>query len=451
MKSLWKLVGVAIMTMGVVPLYANWGGSAGGSVGTGAFKPFGTEQVEMQKETLTVLLYRDRAKVTVEYVLKNTGEGVELKAGFPCLAAKTSAKNYVEIEDYKITADEKNVPYIIEKGELGSRKTLFTKDFLDDWDETDEDDASSAVKPGECAECRIWWFTSKVHFEKGETKHIAIQYESLYEHSEGGPSDDDYHNSDFFRYLLSTAAAWKGPIQEGKITIKAITVDPDQIILSPKGRFARTGADFVWRFSNLKPTLADNIEVSLNNKFYTLFNYEGENRDDSSWYSFEGEKYYFDFHGYTATASSEKPGYPVTAISDIDEKTAWVAGKNGGINESIELALKSPMHVDQIGIIPGYAKSKEIYFANNRIQELTITVNHGKPQTVTLPDEYISFGPYSMKGYELIDLAPYSGDAKTITVTVKKVYPGSRYNDTCVSKILLRKRLKEKPQVQGAR
>ena len=451
MRSFRKLVVVAIMTMGVVPLYANWGGSAGGSVGTGAFKPFGTEQVEMQNETLTVLLYRDHAKVTVEYVLKNTGEAVELKAGFPCLAAEPSGTDYVEIEEYKITADGKSVPYNKEKGELGNWKTLFTKEFLENYNESDEEDTASAEGSSDCPGCRIWWLTSKVRLEKGETKHVTVQYESLYEFSEGGPSDDDYHNSDYFRYLLSTAAAWKGPIQNGEVTIKAVTVDPDQIIIRPSWRFTRTGADFVWRFSNLKPTLEDNIEVSLNNKFYTLFNYEGESRGDSSWYSFEGNKYYFDFHGYMAKASSEKPDYPVTAISDFDQKTTWVAGKNGGINESIELTLNSPAHVDQIGIIPGYAKSKELYFVNNRIREFTIAVNHGAPQTVTLPDEYISFSPYSMKGYELVNLTPYMGDARTITLTVKKVYPGSRYNDTCVSEILLRKRLKEKPQVQGAR
>jgi len=450
MRPIGKLLVAAIMTIGSIPLYANWGGAAGGSVGTGAFKPFGTDQVEMQNETLTILLYSDRAQVTVEYVLKNTGDAVELKAGFPCLAAKSKKTDYVEIENYKISADGTNVPYVTEKGELGNWKTLFTKEFLDNY-EPDEEDEASAQKPGSCDECRIWWLTSKVRFEKGETKRIRIQYESLYEFSEGGPSDDDYHNSDYFRYLLSTASAWNGPIQNGVVTIRAVTVDPDVIQIKPSGRFARSGSDFVWRFSNLKPVLGDNIEVSLNNKFYTLFNYEGENRGDSSWYSFEGDKYYFDFHGYTAKASSEKPDYPAKAVTDFDQKTAWVAGANGGIGESIELTLESPTHVDQIGIIPGYAKSKDIYFANNRIQELTIAVNHGAPQTVTLPDEYISFSPYSKKGYELVDLEPYTGPAKTITLTIKKVFPGSRYKDTCISEILLRKRLKEKPQVKGAR
>ena len=90
-------------------------------------------------------------------------------------------------------------------------------------------------------------------------------------------------------------------------------------------------------------------------------------------------------------------------------------------------------------------------FGNNRIEQLAISVNGGPPQLVGLPDEYISWTPDSWKAYQLIQLAPYSGDAKTITLTVKQVYRGSRYDDTCISEVLLRKRLPEKPQVKGAR
>jgi len=117
----------------------------------------------------------------------------------------------------------------------------------------------------------------------------------------------------------------------------------------------------------------------------------------------------------------------------------------------LTLTLAAPAHVDQIGIVPGYAKSKELYFANNRIEQLEVRVNDGPPALVTLPDEYISYSPYSKKGYQLIDLAPYTGKARNITLTVKKIYPGSRYHDTCISEVLLRQRLAEKPQVKGAR
>ncbi|MGO9437199.1 MAG: NADase-type glycan-binding domain-containing protein [Terracidiphilus sp.] len=452
MKNRWFVA--AALLASALPAAANWGGSAGGSVGTGSFKPFGTAQVEMQREELNILLYHDHAKVQVHYVLKNTGDAVDVKAGFPCLGAtpseqepgvKTLESNYLEIEDYRLTVNGHAVSYRTERGELGNWKTLFASGYLDGVEGAGGADNSA------CQDCRIWWLTSRVHFDEDETKQITIEYESNYEYIDGGFSDDSDYESDTFRYLLSTASAWKGPIQQGRVTIKAATVNLDSILIKPEGRFKRVADSYVWEFSGLNPTMADNIEVSLNNKFSTVFNYEHATDADKSWYSFEGDKYYFDFHGYTARASSEKPGYPVANIADTADDTAWVAGKNGGIGESFTLTLVQPTHVDQIGIVPGFAKSRQLYFANNRIEQLDVSVNGGPPVMVMLPDEYISFGPDSQKGYHLIDLGTYTGLAKTLTLTVRKVYPGSRYNDTCISEILLRKRLAKKPTVVHAR
>ncbi len=425
----------AVLLAAVLPLCANWGGDNGGSVGTGAFRPFGTSKVEMQTEDLTVQLYRDHARVRVEYALKNTGDAVDVKAGFPCLAEKLEGmKDYLEVEDYQLKVNGQVVPYKTEQGVLGNWKTLFNEN----------------PENPDCAACGLFWLASTVHFGAAETKQVVIEYESQYQYYEGGASGDLHHESDIFRYLLSTASAWSGPIQKGKVTIKSGTVDAGSVGIKPVNRFRKTDAGQVWEFSNLKPTLADNIEVSLNNEFSTILNW-GSEQPESSWYSLEGNKYYFDFRGYSAKASSQKDGYPAANLSDSLNSTAWVAGKEGGIGESVTLTLEKPTHVDQIAIIPGYAKSKQLYFANNRIEQVEVSVNGGVPRLATLPDEYISFSPSSWKAYQLIDLGPYSGDAKTIALTVRKVYPGTRYNDTCISEVLLRKRLAKKPTAHGAR
>ena len=431
-----------IFILSVSPLLANWGGDAGGSVATGTFRAMGTGQVEMQNENLTIRLYRDRAKVQVEYVMKNTGDAVDVTAGFPCLGVVTKDNTCYEIEDYHFTAEGKEIPYRIVKGDVKNWRQVFDQEFLNIAEHGSEDFEGA---PG------ILWLSSSVHFDKGESKNVKIQYESVYENSEEGYSDDSDWNHDYFRYLLSTASAWKGPIKKGKVTLTAVTIGPDSFAIKPAGRFHKAPEGWVWEFTDLQPTLDDNIEICMNDKFSTIFNYAADNEEDRSWYTFQEEKYYFDFHGYTPTASSEKSGYPVTNINDMKGDTAWVAGKNGGIGESLTLTLKKPVHVSEIGIIPGYAKSKKLYFANNRVQELEIVVNGNHVVKASLPDEYISFGPYSYKGYELIDLGDYPGDARTITLTVKKVYPGSKYNDTCISEVLLRKRLREKPEVRHAR
>jgi len=426
-----------------LPLCANWGSDAGGSVGTGSFRAFGTNQVEMQSENLTIVLYRDRAKVTVDYIMKNTGDAVDVKAGFPCLGIENEQLKCIEIEDYQFTVDGQPIAFKTEKGSLGNWKTLFSAKFL-------EMAAMGDDRP--CGVCRLWWLSSTVHFDKGASRNIRIQYESVYENSSGGPSDDSYYNNDYFRYLLSTASAWKGPIQHGKIAIQGGSIDLKSVTIKPPNRFKAAPQGFVWEFTNLTPTVADNIEISMNDAFNTVGNYEMDgDGSQRSWYSFEGTRFYFDSHAFTAAASSEAKGYPAANIADLQRETAWVAGKNGGIGETLTLTLTKPAHVEQIGIIPGYTKSKALYFANNRIKELEVSVNGGAPVIVTLPDEYISFGAYSKKGYELIDLGAYTGNARTITLKIRQVYRGDKYNDTCISEVLLRTRLKAKPDVRHAR
>ncbi|HLJ50486.1 MAG TPA: hypothetical protein VKU01_30950, partial [Bryobacteraceae bacterium] len=258
-------------------------------------------------------------------------------------------------------------------------RTLFSKEFL-------EMAATGDDRP--CGVCRLSWLTSTVHFDKAASHNIRIQYESVYENSSGGPSDDDYYNNDCFRQDHDPGR----------------DVDLKSVTLKPANRFKETPAGLVWEFTNLSPTLADNIEISMNDKFNTVGVYDVENDGtQNSWYSFEGDRYYLDFHGYIAKASSERKGYPVQNIADLIKATAWVADKSGGTDESITLTLAKPAHVDQLGIIPGYTKSKAIHFANNRIKDLEVSVNGG-----------------------------------TITLKVKQVYPGSKYNDTCISELLMR-------------
>ena len=423
----------AVLALGAAPIYANWGGQSGGNVGTGAFRAVGAEQVEMKNEDLNIELYRDRAKVQVDYVLHNTGPAVDVKAGFPCLGVASKKKNYLEIEDYQLTADGKPVAYSTEKGDVKGFLGVFDEEFL-------------KMPDVEGGSPRIWWLSSTVHFDANQTKKLRVRYESLYEFSGGGPSDDDYHNNDYFRYLLSTAGAWKGPIRHGKVTIKAVTLDPKRLTLKPADRFKSNGSSWVWNFSDLEPTLADNIEVCLNNKFFQQ--YQGRT---NTWYSFEGDKYYFDSHAYRAQASSEQKAYPVKAISDGNRETAWATGKRGGAGESLTLTLDPPDHITQVGLIPGYTKSKDLYFANNRVREVEVTVNGSHKITATLPHEYISFSARSSKAYQFVDLGSYQGNAKTIKLTVTKVYPGSRHQDLCISEVLLRKNLPSKPKLRANR
>ena len=442
--SICAVVGAFLWALaGATQLFANWGGESGGSVATGTFRPVGTGQVEVLEEDLTIRLYRDRAKVEVNYLLRNAGGGIDVKAGFPSLGVKVEDEPHREIEDYSILADGKLVPFRRERGDPTPYKRLFEKDFVDNV--TNGEDASSIMM--------LEWLVSNVHFESGESKQIQIRYESLYAYSAGGLSLDADFLDDRFAYLLSTAATWRGPIREGRVTIQAVTVDANRLTILPRGRFYRANKDtYVWKFHDLKPTVEDDIRVILNNHFSTIFNY-GDSRQeeaDGSWYSFEAPKYYFDSHNYSVQDNDSEAAYSAANVRDFDRKTEWRAMHAPGLGEGLKLRIKPPAHISQIGIVPGCGEDKQAWYSHSRIKELEIGVNGKYTASINLPDEYISFSTGSWKGYELIDLPAYPGDATEIQLTIRSVYPGSKDQVTCISEILLRQRLKTKPNVHGA-
>src|ERR1035441_6197530 len=164
---------LAILLLGSsVPVHANWGSTAGGSVATGSFHAFGTDQVEMQREDLRIRLYRDRAKVEVEYILHNTGPAIDVRAGFPSLGVQLEDVPHQEIEHYTLRADGQPVASVMESGDPAPFKGLFDAKFrqmgeLDDY-------------PPEKRPELLEWLVSTVHFDAGQSRRIHISYDSLY-------------------------------------------------------------------------------------------------------------------------------------------------------------------------------------------------------------------------------------------------------------------------------
>ena len=434
------IISVALGTIG--PLRANWGGEAGGSVATGTFRAVGTAQVEMLEEHLIIRLYRDRAKVEVDYVLHNAGAAVDVKAGFPSLGFVVEGEEHREVEEYAILVNGQALAYRREKGNAAPYKTIYRDEFL-------------AMVPGSADDIEscmlLEWLVSTVHFSADEKKRIHISYESLYAHSNGGLSDDTDYNDDRFHYLLSTAAAWKGPIRKGRVTIQAMTVEASKLIISPTGRFQKTPAGLVWTFRDLKPSAQDDIEINLNDRFSQIFDYANRSSEmeDGRFYVSQEGRYYLDSHDYVVHTSTDQREYPVGNVRDYDRRTEWRTRTSPGLGESIVLEMKPPAHISQIGIVPGCATDKAEWFGHSRIRELEVLVNGKYSLTAHLHDEYISFLPNSIKGFQVIDLPAYPGDATAVQLTIRSAYPGSKDQVTCVSEILLRQRLVSKPKVVG--
>ncbi len=443
MRNSVTLFFVLAICAGTAPLLANWGSTAGGSVASGSFRSFGISQVEMLSEDLVIQLYSDRAKVEVNYILRNTGGPVDVRAGFPSLGVQSPNEKHSEIEEYAISANGSAVPFSVEKGDPSPLKAMFEAKFLEMIDMTDQD------HPPDESNMLLEWFTSDMHFAAGERKQVRISYESLYAYCAGGYSDDSDTCDDRFAYVLSTAAAWKGPIVGGRVTIQAITVAPNKLLITPAGRFRQKGNNFVWVFQNLKPSKSDDILVNLNNHYSTVARYgEDESKTGSqqiSYYTAEAGRYFYLSRAYVPRAEPSASDYPAENLLSSVHDTEWRTVHSPGIGDALILDLTKPAHISQVGVIPGCGANKQEWFSHTRIKEVGVSVNGKHKAEALLPDEYNSFWAESPKAYEWINLPPYSGPARDIRLTIRSVYPGTSDTVTCIKAVMLREWLRSKP------
>ena len=427
-----------------VPSHANWGSTAGGSVATGSFHAFGTAQIEMQREDLRIRLFRDRAKVEIDYVLHNTGPAVDVRAGFPSLGVQLEDVPHEEIEHYFLNADGQPVGSSTESGDPAPFKRLFDAKFR----QMGELDEYPPEKRPELLE----WLVSTVHFDAGQSRHIHISYDSLYAYCGGGYSDDGDDCDDRFAYVLSTAAAWRGPIAEGYVSIEAVTVPAERLIVSPRGRFHCKGSTCTWEFKNLKPAPSDDILLNLNNHSSTIAEYvegTGGGEPEINYYTLEAGRYFYMNRRFVPDGESASTEYSASQLRLENSGQEWRTAHTPGIGDVLTLGIAPSTHVDQVGIIPGCGSKEREWFSHARVKEVELTVNDKYKSSTILPDEFTFPWPESHKAYEWIDLPPHPGDAQTIRLVISSIYPGSTDQVTCIGKVMLRQWLKSRPTVKS--
>jgi hypothetical protein len=188
--------------------------------------------------------------------------------------------------------------------------------------------------------------------------------------------------------------------------------------------------------------------------------------------------------------------YGPGALFDGDFSTPWVEGAEGaGIGESVTILLKEP--VSEIVLVNGFAASDRLFLLNNRIRVLTLSLLAGFTapglvserdfQLYLVKENFLGTWPledlkdrqsfvFPAKGqgqedffYEVLEqfkddqdflfgmIREELGDLYqeenpleaamliqevygflALRLTIEEVYPGSRYDDTCLSEIILR-------------
>lgn len=143
-----------------------------------------------------------------------------------------------------------------------------------------------------------------------------------------------------------------------------------------------------------------------------------------------------EFRVTTSSVLNDQSRYRGENAVDNNSETAWVEGVAGpGIGEWIQIQFAHAWNVAHVGIIPGYIKqeyredapfepSRDFFLANNRIRSATLYLNESIEKRIELYDfrimQYFVLPNISLKAFKL---------------QIDAVYPGSQWDDTCISEI----------------
>ena len=119
----------------------------------------------------------------------------------------------------------------------------------------------------------------------------------------------------------------------------------------------------------------------------------------------------------------------------LQNNIPWVEGKSGdGIGEFIEFDVKIPQNCrySYIGIIGGYVNplKPHLFKQNNRLRKVLVETDTGYSSNIYFEDAV---------NIQYINIPE---DSKHVKITIKEVYKGSRYDDTCITAIMLKEDIK---------
>jgi len=135
-------------------------------------------------------------------------------------------------------------------------------------------------------------------------------------------------------------------------------------------------------------------------------------------------------------------------LLDGKKETAWCEGAPGkGVGQTLVLDLARPRKITTIRFLPFYAKNKKSFFENAQAKELEIKTDNGTFLVAfSVEDPVTAFGGAQMDhSYPYVEFptdpkVKHDVTTQRLEITVKAVYPGSKFEDLCMSELTLHAR-----------
>ena len=118
----------------------------------------------------------------------------------------------------------------------------------------------------------------------------------------------------------------------------------------------------------------------------------------------------------SSTLPHQQPGrYGVANLTDGDVKTAWCENEEeDGVGEWIQFHFSKPTKIERIGLIVGFARSRNVFQANNRVKAATISIDGAEGFKTNLRDSH---------EMQMIEI-PTAQAVSSISITIDEVYRG---------------------------
>ncbi len=116
--------------------------------------------------------------------------------------------------------------------------------------------------------------------------------------------------------------------------------------------------------------------------------------------------------------------YGPANLFDNDRGTAWCEGVAGnGVGQTITLYIDNGVPFEELLIWNGYQKDRTAFTRNGRMKVIAVTTDFEAEKVFALPDTMAEI---------VVPLDPMA-KRNRVTIEIREVYAGSRYQDTCVS------------------
>lgn len=309
--------------------------------------------------------------------------------------------------------------------------------------------------------CRKWFFT-KISLKKYSYLPLQVKYTVMNSSVEDGHSplflDHLEGGGCTFNYDFSPASQ----MGDGLVKDFSVTVDASSVFAT-LGETTKEFYDSGRSVSEYDNILFKGLDFEKQGHIYT---YKTRNFDLKNSKPLEIQYRYgadivyitnniLDKSCYTATTSSQQTKYPLSNLSDMNFETAWVPVSKGGIGDWIEFTFKEGCFPAGCTLLNGYQKSEKTYTENNRIKKIRIEAwfPDGRKQIyedneeTDFPDreyqtvyfENMFYRANLIDFFGISDMVGGDGQIQKIRFTILEVYPGTKYNDTCVSEIVFYK------------